>query len=60
MSTTETATCEADGNARLRDPRLEQEPADMGAAASTRTTGHANSGSNIVVSDDCGTREVGG
>lgn len=54
MSTTETTRCVDKENARLRDPRLEQEPTDMVAKASTLTTGHANFGSNTVVSDDGG------
>lgn len=54
MSTTETTRCVVKENARPRDPRLEQEPTDTVAMASTRTTGHANFGSNSVVSDDGG------
>ncbi|KAK5882395.1 hypothetical protein CesoFtcFv8_020984 [Champsocephalus esox] len=56
MSTTETTGCIVKENARLRDPRLEQEPTDTVAMASTRTTGHANFGSNTVVSDEGGVK----
>ncbi|CAB1429162.1 unnamed protein product [Pleuronectes platessa] len=42
INTTETARCVVKGNARQRDPRLEQEPTDTVAVASTRTLGLAN------------------
>ncbi len=58
MSTTETTRSVVKENARPRDPRLEQEPTDMVAMASTRTTGHANFGSNAVVSDDGGVKHT--
>lgn len=50
MSTTETTRRVVKGNARLRDPRLEQEPTDIVAMASAQATGHADFGQNAKVS----------